>query len=65
MLGPHKVGYEIVLQEIEEPVYVSVGNRLGLDEAVGLVLKASPFFRLPEPLRQAELEAKKIESAWH
>lgn len=57
MLGSLKVGYELVSQDQTEPIYVSVGNRLGLEEAVTLTLKAAPFYGLPEPLRQASLEA--------
>lgn len=36
------------------PIYVSVGHRVGLAEAVGLVLGAVRGFRLPEPTRLAD-----------
>jgi deoxyribonuclease V len=36
------------------PVYVSVGHRIDLRRAVGLVLQCSPHFRIPEPLRLAD-----------
>jgi deoxyribonuclease V len=35
------------------PVYVSVGHRITLDEAVALTLACAPRFRIPEPTRQA------------
>jgi len=35
------------------PVYVSVGHRLTLDDAVALVLDCSPRYKIPEPTRQA------------
>lgn len=35
------------------PVYVSVGHRITLEEAVHLVITTAPRFRLPEPLRLA------------
>ena len=39
------------------PVYVSVGHRIGLEEAVGWILACCRGYRLPEPLRQAHLAA--------
>ncbi len=35
------------------PVYVSVGHRITLDEAVSLTLDCSPRYKIPEPARQA------------
>ena len=35
------------------PVYVSVGHRLTLDDAVALALDSSPRYKIPEPTRQA------------
>lgn len=35
------------------PVYVSVGHRLTLDDAVRLTLDCSPRYKIPEPTRQA------------
>lgn len=35
------------------PVYVSVGHRVSLETAIGIVLQAAPRYRLPEPLRRA------------
>jgi len=37
-----------------KPVYVSVGHRIGLVEAVRLVLACGRGFRLPEPIRAAD-----------
>ncbi|MBI1297011.1 endonuclease V [bacterium] len=38
-----------------KPVYVSVGHRITLDEAVSLTLSCAIGYRLPEPTRQAHL----------
>jgi deoxyribonuclease V len=35
------------------PIYVSVGHRLTLDDAVSLTLDCSPRYKIPEPTRQA------------
>ncbi len=37
-----------------KPVFVSIGHRIGLDQAVDLVLNCSSRYRLPEPIRQAD-----------
>ncbi|MFQ5568637.1 MAG: deoxyribonuclease V [Rhodothermales bacterium] len=38
-----------------KPVYVSVGHRIMLDEAVALTLACSPRYKIPEPTRQAHI----------
>ena len=40
------------------PVYVSIGYRITLQEAVDLTLACSTQYRLPEPTRQAHLLSK-------
>jgi deoxyribonuclease V len=35
------------------PVYVSVGHRITLDDAISLTLDCSPRYKIPEPTRQA------------
>jgi len=37
-----------------KPIYVSIGHRITLDEAVKLTLRCGGKFRLPEPTRQAD-----------
>lgn len=36
------------------PVFVSVGHRIGLDQATDLTLTLSPRYRIPEPTRKAD-----------
>ena len=58
-----KVGYCLRTQDRIQPVFVSPGNKIGYEKARDLVLKCSKF-RIPEPLRQAHMETKKIFSSF-
>jgi len=58
-----KVGYCLRTQDRIKPVFVSPGNKIGYETARDLVLKCSKF-RIPEPLRQAHMETKKIFSSF-
>jgi deoxyribonuclease V len=49
-----RIGYEVYTQDNTDPVYVSPGNRVSLDEAVSLALRCAPWHRLPEPIRIAD-----------
>jgi deoxyribonuclease V len=41
------------------PVYVSVGHRLTLGDAVALTLDCSPRYKIPEPTREAHRLSRK------
>jgi deoxyribonuclease V len=45
------------------PVYVSVGHRISLEDALALVLACTPRYRLPEPIRQAHHLSNRIRLA--
>jgi deoxyribonuclease V len=47
------VGAAVRTRDGVKPVYVSVGNRIDLATSVDLVLRCSPRYRIPEPLRLA------------
>lgn len=49
-----KLGFELHVQDNAEPVYVSPGHRVSVDDAVSIALRCTPWFKAPEPLRQAE-----------
>lgn len=52
------VGRVVRTQTNVRPVYVSVGGFLELDAAVQMILRATPCFRIPEPLRLAHQFAR-------
>jgi deoxyribonuclease V len=42
------------------PVYISVGHRITLPDAVRLVLRCGRGFRLPEPTRLADKRVREL-----
>ncbi|MBO4207073.1 deoxyribonuclease V [Micromonospora echinofusca] len=52
--GTETVGRVLRTQAGVKPVFVSVGHRIGLDNASSLVLRLAPRYRLPETTRQAD-----------
>jgi len=48
-----QVGAAVRTRKGVKPVFVSVGHKLCLDDAVKIILQCSPKFRIPEPLRLA------------
>ncbi|MET9338084.1 deoxyribonuclease V [Nonomuraea sp. NPDC003804] len=54
LLDGEVVGRALRTRDGVRPVYVSQGNRIGLDNACAHVLRMTPAYRLPEPIRQAD-----------
>lgn len=54
ILNGKVVGAAVYTRIGAKPVFVSVGHKISLETAVGIVLETSKF-RIPEPLRQADL----------
>ncbi|OLT26729.1 endonuclease V [Nocardiopsis sp. CNR-923] len=52
--GGEVIGRVLRTRERVKPVYVSVGHRVDLDGAADLVLRLSPRYRVPEPVRHAD-----------
>ena len=55
--GPEVIGAVLRTREGVKPVYVSIGHRIGLGEAVEWVLRCCRGYRLPEPARLAHQAA--------
>ncbi|MFC4906365.1 endonuclease V [Actinomadura gamaensis] len=54
LLDGVEVGRVLRTQDGVKPVFVSVGHRVGLDEACRLALALAPRYRLPETTRRAD-----------
>ncbi|NYH53728.1 deoxyribonuclease V [Nocardiopsis arvandica] len=52
--GSEVIGRVLRTREGVKPVYVSVGHRVDLEGATELVLRMSPKYRVPEPVRHAD-----------
>lgn len=58
--GEREVGAVVRTWERVRPVFVSQGHRIGLPQAVDLVLSCCRGYRLPEPIRQAHLAVNRL-----
>jgi deoxyribonuclease V len=48
-----RIGAAVRTRSNVRPIYVSIGHRVSLATAISTVMRCSPTYRLPEPLRQA------------
>ncbi len=53
------VGAVVRTREGKKPIYVTPGHRISVETAAKIVLQCSPRYRIPEPLRQAHILAKR------
>ena len=56
--GPEAIGAVLRTRANTKPVYVSIGHRITLEDAVRLTLACSPRYKIPEPTRLAHLLSK-------
>lgn len=54
------IGAVVRTREGTKPVFVTLGHKISIQTAVRIVLECSPKFRIPEPLRQAQMFATKM-----
>lgn len=59
-VSKEKLGYELYTQPNTNPVFVSPGHRVSVDQAASLVLRCAPNYRNPEPLRAADHAANEF-----
>jgi deoxyribonuclease V len=52
-------GHVLRTRDDTNPVFVSPGHKIGIDEATELVLNCTADYRIPEPLRRADQEAER------
>lgn len=48
---------------VKNPIYVSVGHKLSLDSCIAIA-KACSQYRVPEPIRQADLRSRQVIRRW-
>jgi deoxyribonuclease V len=56
--GDESIGAVLRTRDRVRPLFVSIGHRIGLDEAVAVVLACDEGYRLPAPTRRADHEVR-------
>jgi deoxyribonuclease V len=54
-----KVGLVLRSKDNTNPIFISPGNKISIDSSLKIVLHCCTKYRMPEPLRQAQLLARK------
>ena len=54
------IGAVLRTKDNVNPVFVSIGHKISLDEAIKLTLSTTKGYRIPEPTRLAHIEVNKI-----
>ena len=57
--GKEKVGIALRSRNNTKPIFVSPGNKISVDSSSKIILHCCTKYRLPEPLRQAQILARK------
>ena len=57
--GKEKVGIVLRCRNNTKPIFISPGNKISLDSSLKIILNCCTKYRLPEPLRQAQILARK------
>ncbi len=52
-----RIGAVVRTRTDVNPVYVSIGHKVNLKKAIGITLKSSPKYKIPEPIREAHRSA--------
>lgn len=62
-LDGRRIGTVLRTRDNVKPLFVSIGHRITLDDAVSWTLKAGAGLRLPEPTRQADRIVARLKAA--
>ena len=62
LAGEETVGVVLRTRHSAAPLYVSVGHRMSLEACVDVVLRCTPLYRIPIPLRLAHQTARQLAS---
>jgi deoxyribonuclease V len=54
------VGAVVRTKDKVKPIHVTIGHKISIQTAIKIILECSRNYRLPEPLRQAHILAKKM-----
>ena len=57
--GKEKVGIVLRSRNNTKPIFISPGNKISVDSSSKIILHCCTKYRLPEPLRQAQILARK------
>jgi deoxyribonuclease V len=57
--GKRLIGAVVRTRQGKKPVFVTPGHKISVQTAVRTVVKCSPRYRIPVPLRQAQILARK------
>ncbi len=55
----HVIGAAVRTRDDVRPMFVSVGHKIGLSQAIQMTLACGKGYRIPEPTRQADLAAER------
>jgi deoxyribonuclease V len=65
MDGDEQIGLALRTRDAVKPLFISIGHRIDLPSAAKLALACVSKYRIPEPTRQADIEAAKLKSDNH
>ena len=57
--GKEKVGIILRSKDNTQPIFVSPGHKISINSSLKIILQCCTKYRLPEPLRQAQILARK------
>mgnify|MGYP006284446185 FL=1 len=56
------IGFALRTRNNTNPVFVSPGYKIGMNESIQLVMQCTTQYRIPEPLRKADQEAERYKN---